>query len=442
MTISTLICNNRIQFPLEDLPREVKTNIVKRVYDSMVEETSVRIPHVSRAAAVREAARGLAKLNFVSQDFRDVTKQVMNEFPDIGMSVTGMAICNMAGDNQFQQKFVRLVQSHKHIEIPFNTLSLDEQKIVLEELSRKEVIQHLEKVKLDLNGVKLDASQDLESQNPENRDTSAKLSCISWMQEWMLGRIFKKQTYAEVPQKSLFQNFIETIDAMNRHGSQKLDIDLNLSNTNMDDQDVMALAGMLEQCKVSSLNLMGNRLGDAGASAIATALSHSKLTSLDLGFNHIADAGTNAIAAALPHSKLASLKLCSNEIGDAGAIAIASGLPHSELTSLDLRDNKIRVKGGIAIADGLSHSELTSLDLSFNNIGDEGAIAIADALPHSRLTSLNLRYNKIGDEGAFAIADAVPHSKLISLELGGTGIGYKGIRAIETARQIISNRVS
>ena len=135
-----------------------------------------------------------------------------------------MAIRKMTGGNQFRPRFVRLVQSHTHIEVPLNRLSPDERKIVLEELSRKDVTQHLEKVKLDLEGVKLNASPE-----PEN-------------------------------QESLFQQFVTTIYAMSRHGNPCLNIDLNLRDTTMNDQGATALAAMLRQCKVTSLDLSRNKL--------------------------------------------------------------------------------------------------------------------------------------------------------------------------------------
>lgn len=395
---------------LTDLPPELKTNIVKRLHDSIVEEATIRIPPLSREEAEREAARDLAKLNFVNRDLRKVTKQVMSEFPDIGIAATRAsmaamdatrtalaetrsAIQNMTGDNQFRQQFVRLVQSNKHIEVPFSFLSPNEQQIVLEELSRREVTRHLKKVKLELCRVTLDAGP-----SPKNQGTSAQVPRAYWMPAWMRGMIFKRQTDAEVPQESLFQNFLKTMHAMSRHGNQWLDIDLDLSRTNMNDQGATALAEMLQQCKVTSLKLCNNEIEDEGASAIADALPQSRLTSLEFA--------------------------SCEKIGDAGACAIAGTLPRSKLTSLDLSGNQIKDKGASAIADTLPRSKLTNLDLRFNKIGDTGANAIADALPRSKLTSLNLCYNKIEDAGANAIADALPRSELIILHLNGNAFGF------------------
>ena len=416
----------RNQPGLADLPSELKKHIVNQVHDSIVEGTASRTSPASREQATRAAARGLAKLNLVNRDLRHVATQVMNEHPDVCMAATRMAIRKMTGGNQFRQRFVRLVQSHTHIEVPLNQLSAHERKIVLEELSRKDVTEHLEKVKLDLNGVELNASQE-----PEN-------------------------------QESLFQQFLTTIDAMSQQGNPCLNIDLELGNTAMSARGVTTLAEMLRQCKVSSLSLSVNGIRDAGVSvsaiaealphsqltrlafndyitdagaiAIAEALPHSKLTDLDLSFNKIGDAGVSAIANALPHSKLTDLDLSNNDIGEAGASAIGDALSQSQLATLDLSSNDIGEAGAIAIARALPQSKLASLDFRSNNIGDEGAIAIARALPQSKLASLDLSYNKIGDEGAIAIADALPQSKLASLDLSYNKIRNKGTLAIVDAQ--------
>ena len=396
MNIPPSTSNNR-PTQLTDVPLAVKTDIVKRVHDAIVEETTTRDSshlapiHVAQKAA-REAARALAKLNLVNHDLRNVTKQAMDELPNAGMTATSMAIHKMTNNSQFQQRFIHLVQSSKHIEVPFSDLSRDEWKIVLEVLSRKERTQHLEKAKLNLCDVKLDAS--------------------------------------------LNQNLLETIHAMSRNGHQNLDIDLNLNCTTMNDQYVTALAEVLPQCKVSSLQLNDNEIGKKGAIAIANALPHSSLINLDLSFNyrrHITDEGVSAIANALPHSRLTSLNLSSNEIGDEGTSSIARALPHSSLTSLNWRDNKIGDVGASSIANALPGSSLTDLDFRSNQIGDEGASSIARALPHSQLTKLDLCLNKIEDAGAKAIAEALPASSLTSLDLCRNKIKDDGVIAIAQA---------
>ena len=386
MSISRPIRNNQTPSPLTNLSSAAKVNTDKHVHGPVVKETAISPPSLNLEEAKREAARGFAKLNLANRDPRDTKKQAMNKSPGVEMRETRTAIQNMAGDAQFRQKFTNLVQSNEHIDVPVGRLSPNEQKIVLEELSRKEVTQHLKKVKLDLH------------------------------------------RHPNLP----LQDILKTMEALNRHGDQKLEADLDLSATGIDNQSAIAIAKALPASPIAVLNLDQNEIGDEGIEAIAAALSDSKLTSLNVALNMIGNKGIEAIAVALSDSELANLNVALNMIGNKGIEAIAVALSDSELANLNLSGNGIGDEGVKALAAALSASKLASLDLSCNEIGNEGIMALAAVLSKSGLAHLDLTLNQIEDEGIKALAAVLSKSRLAHLILCDNAISDESVSAIST----------
>jgi len=250
VTISRPIRNNQTLSPLTTPSAEAKVNTDKPAHDPVVKETVKSPPSLSPEEAKREAARGLAKLNRANRDLPEATKQAGS------------------GNAQFREKFANLLKNNKHITVPFGRLSPNMQQIALEELSRREVAQHLEKVKLDMS-----------------RNSNVPL-----------------------------QDTLSAIEAMSQHGGQKLEIDLDLSETNIGDENFAAQANRLLQGKVSSLNLSKTGIGKQSAIAIAKALPTSPITVLNLDRNEIDADGLKALADTLPESRLTSLSLAFNRV--------------------------------------------------------------------------------------------------------------------------------
>ena len=173
---------------------------------------------------------------------------------------------------------------------------------------------------------------------------------------------------------------------------------LNLNQNGIGNDGAWKLAPALNGLSsLVSLSLTKNQIGDDGASEIGRQLP-TLLEVLDLSDNDVADVGVEAIAAAVANSQVTKLLLANNKIGNAGAIALGQAETLSGcLEEIDLSKNEIGDEGATALAEGLGgrkNSTLTKLSLKDNRIGDAGAGAFVEHLDHNQtLTNLVLSGN-------------------------------------------------
>jgi hypothetical protein len=126
---------------------------------------------------------------------------------------------------------------------------------------------------------------------------------------------------------------------------------LFLSGNQITDVGAKALAASAHVGNVSRLVLWDNLIGDEGVAALAASPHLASLTALDLGRNRVGDAGAKALAASPYLAGLGALILVSNQIGDEGALALAASPYLENLAELKPLNNHISAAGVTALRE-------------------------------------------------------------------------------------------
>ena len=225
-----------------------------------------------------------------------------------------------------------------------------------------------------------------------------------------------------------------------------LSSELNLSNRNIDDNQIFLLANALKNNNsLTKIDLGNNLVSAVGVSALAKALEFNRsLNTLNLSSNHVSDAGASVLGQILKiNSSLDTLNLSSNHVSDAGASALGIALEaNCSLNSLILSNNKIGDVGASALGKGLeTNDSLSSLDLRLNEVSDTGVLALSKAIKTNYcLSILNFRYNKISDAGASALGKALEtNHSLDTLDISYNQVGDAGALALAKALEVNSS---
>jgi serine/threonine protein kinase len=153
------------------------------------------------------------------------------------------------------------------------------------------------------------------------------------------------------------------------------------------------------------LDLTNKQLGDRGVIALAASPALAKRTVLYLPGNQVGDAGAKALAASPHVANLTRLILWDNLIGDEGVAALAASPYLANLTALDLGRNRVGDAGAQALASSPHLAGLSALILVSNQIGDVGALALADSPYLANLAELKPLNNRITAVGAGALRE-------------------------------------
>jgi serine/threonine protein kinase len=151
---------------------------------------------------------------------------------------------------------------------------------------------------------------------------------------------------------------------------------------------------------------------------------------VDLTNKQIGDRGVMALAASPALAGRSVLYLSGNQVTDAGAKALAASPHVANLTRLVLWDNLIGDEGVAALAASPYLANLAALDLGRNRVGDAGAKALAGSPHLAGLGALILVSNQIGDEGARALAASPYLANLAELKPLNNRIGAAGVTAL------------
>jgi Ran GTPase-activating protein (RanGAP) involved in mRNA processing and transport len=231
---------------------------------------------------------------------------------------------------------------------------------------------------------------------------------------------------------------------------------INLTQRNVADEEVLLLAEAMHSCKQAKLRtfpfirtmfLAGPRLTSRSLIPFFEAClpSPAKVMRLYLqDCSHMEEESIPIIAVNLPRSKslevlclnncsvtsrgaallarglnlnttLRRLNLNHNEIGDAGLVELAAVLPHQTLKALSVNDNKITDASMSAI--GLA--QLQELHLNRNSITDRGALAFSQTIDETTccLTFLDLQFNQVtkkgGDTLKIFLPETIPGSVIV-----------------------------
>ncbi len=216
---------------------------------------------------------------------------------------------------------------------------------------------------------------------------------------------------------------------------------IGLRSTNVTDEGVMALAGVIVNLPVTVLG-MGSRSGEEGLITLINQLNKTNIWYLELVYNTFTPKSMEALAHTLPSTQLNYLELDYNNLNDPKLISqLAQGIVASAVDTLIMWDNNIStsmnllgpamskldyfeiVEGSLTdtslidLSPFLPGSLLQTLYLNFNLIGDEGLLALTKVLPDTQITDLSLIQNRITDKGAQVIAQVYPNTSLNVLYL-------------------------
>jgi hypothetical protein len=160
-----------------------------------------------------------------------------------------------------------------------------------------------------------------------------------------------------------------TLKLQNRIANYSLYSSIDLTNENLDDQDISLItqhAIIIKKCFI--LRLDKNFITAAGITILVNSLhDNHNLVGLNLYSNRLFDKGLRPLVKLLSvnHSVLQKLHLGSNRISDEGALLLAEMLKtNTILTVLWLDSNRISNEGVHALANALIHHNKTLQELS------------------------------------------------------------------------------
>ena len=215
----------------------------------------------------------------------------------------------------------------------------------------------------------------------------------------------------------------------------------------------ICISEVLGQCLLQVLDISDNNIGDDGITAIAGALGNSRINELLAGRCSITQAGARSLAKGLEikgrYSQLILLDISDNDIGDDGIIAITAALSNIQIIELYVNGCGITLPGARSLAAGLLDGSSTTLrikekylvkyslqvlDISNNDIGDEGITAIAKVLTNSQVRKLYVKKCGFTLTGARSLATSLLFNNSISkLVINGNPITVEGMKLIQQA---------
>ena len=258
---------------------------------------------------------------------------------------------------------------------------------------------------------------------------------------------------------------------------------VNVSNTNIDDDDVMELAKQCNNAMIEKLNISNNNITDNGVVAICECLKcNETLKEFDLSQNKIGFTGMNKIikcienqrtllleyvdlsknqaspwgvyCTIIKHSCVNSLTLCGDEEMSKNIKEIAKSLQvNTTLQSLTLPDiNKYHLEllrsvlffqnkvanavheCTIVLNSNMSYDQtlfttFTTINVSNINIDDDDVINLMKQCNHhSKIESFNISHNDITDNGVVAILECLKHNKTLKeLDLSHNHFSINGM---------------
>ena len=173
---------------------------------------------------------------------------------------------------------------------------------------------------------------------------------------------------------------------------------IDLQNCKLGTQEIGMLADWLKNIPFQiQLDLSNNQIDSSGAALLADALSANTITHLELGNNPLNDEGMQALATALRgNTSLESLALYNTGLQNSGIEVLASVLDtHPALAVLVLDSNPFDDQGAASLASVLGRNKtLFRLSVQHSELSDVGLSYLAGALAlNNSLKALQLSTN-------------------------------------------------
>jgi uncharacterized protein (TIGR02996 family) len=210
---------------------------------------------------------------------------------------------------------------------------------------------------------------------------------------------------------------------------------LQLDRSQLDPEDLGALADSALLRGVSDLELSSNHLGDLGVMILLERGIPEQLRGLVLWSEGLTAEGLTALARAPSLRGLRRLALGEVRPGLRGVRALVDS-PTLRLTDLELRACRLSAECGGVLASSELLRSVKRLHLGNNALGDEGTEALALSPHLQALTHLDLPLNCIGDLGAQMLALSRGLPSLQSLNLWGNRVGPAGAEALASSQRL------
>jgi uncharacterized protein (TIGR02996 family) len=204
---------------------------------------------------------------------------------------------------------------------------------------------------------------------------------------------------------------------------------LNRCGLNPDGVEQLCRDRLLEQ--LEGLDIADNpQFGEEGTRRLTTNPNLARFRALGLSGNRIGTTGCRVIATSRYTAAVEELVVSHCEIGGAGVGELLTSAVLSRLHTLGLRHNPIDAAAVEAFAGITPTIPLRRLDLGYCHTGDAGVVALARSLAVRQLTHLRLNHDDIGDAGAVALAGCSHLTGLRELDLSGNRITDAGAEAL------------
>ena len=208
---------------------------------------------------------------------------------------------------------------------------------------------------------------------------------------------------------------------------------VDLTNANINDEGMRALARASFMRRVSALRLRRNALGAAGIEAMVSSGMLARLTQLDLGHNTLNVRAVQALADASDGGSLRDLRLDGCVMSVAAIDALTRAPWISQLQTLTLQDARLDDALLRRLLWHADWSSLRHLNLASNPLTGEGVAPLARLSSLEGLTWLSLARCPIGAAGIDALCDApLPALRTLSLaqvSAEGASVGASLARA-------------
>lgn len=163
---------------------------------------------------------------------------------------------------------------------------------------------------------------------------------------------------------------------------------LDLSRTNLDAQELAALAERPGLASLTELELSGDTLGARAAARLFASPNLGRLTRLGLALTDVRQGGATALSRCERLAGLRHLDVSACQLEGRGLANLLSGPHLTALERLDLGGNGLDAAAVETLAAWPGLASVRSLGLSFNLIGNAGLKALLDSQYLAPLTTL------------------------------------------------------
>jgi hypothetical protein len=212
---------------------------------------------------------------------------------------------------------------------------------------------------------------------------------------------------------------------------------LDVSQTNLNAEDLEALSKALENSKIKKLDISKNDFSQADLNVLGKNLS---LDEINLSQCHLSDQQVVDFVSA-QENHVTKADFSKNTLTDSVVIGIISASANGNLTTLNLNDNLISDVGAEELSKGSTETNIKEVGLAGTQITKEGF----EKLLQGSFSSIDTSRNPIGNDAAQLLDDYKNTSSVENIDLSSTGmtdIGGKNLASALVGSNILALSVS